>query len=216
MRKMPKLGMEAIRRRQVMDAVIHILSTNGWRDLTIREVSDVAGISSGVVTHYFSNKRALTLDAINDATLQFVKALSKFEHRRSNAVDRLIELVDYVSQPSPAGIPEWRFWLSLFGRMPFDRVLQTEVQKVHRLYGEIIVRLVQAGVEERSFQPTRPPEDIAVKFVSTSFGLCTLMVADPEDMPAERCRRVLLDVLGQDLGVTLNATPSAKVLRVRE
>jgi AcrR family transcriptional regulator len=66
---MPKLGMEA-RRRQVMDAVIHILSTNGWRDLTIREVSDVAGISSGVITHYFSNKRALTLDAISDATLQ--------------------------------------------------------------------------------------------------------------------------------------------------
>ncbi len=79
---MPKLGMEAIRRRQVMDAVIHILSTNGWRDLTIREVSDVAGISSGVITHYFSNKRALTLDAINDATLQFVKALGKFENRR--------------------------------------------------------------------------------------------------------------------------------------
>ncbi len=213
---MPKLGMEAIRRRQVMDAVIHILSTNGWRDLTIREVSDVAGISSGVITHYFSNKRALTLDAINDATLQFVKALSKFEHRRSDAADRLVALVDYVSQPSPAGIPEWRFWLSLFGRMPFDKVLQAEVQKVHRLYGEIIVRLIEAGVEERGFRPTRAPDDIAATFISTSFGLCTLMVADPQDMPPARCRRMLLDVLGQDLGVALEAAPSAKVLRVRE
>ncbi|MFL9896409.1 MULTISPECIES: TetR family transcriptional regulator [Paraburkholderia] len=111
---MPKLGMEAIRRRQVMDAVIQILSINDWRDLTIREVSDVAGISSGVITHYFSNKRALTLDAISDATLQFVKALGKFESRRSNAASRLASLVDFVSQPSPAGIPEWRFWLSLF------------------------------------------------------------------------------------------------------
>jgi TetR/AcrR family transcriptional repressor of bet genes len=115
---MPKLGMEAIRCRQVMHAVIHILSTNGWRDLTIRKVSDVAGISSGVITHYFNNKRALTLDAINDATLQFVKALGKFESRRSDAASRLVSLVDLVSQPSPAGVPEWRFWLSLFGQMP--------------------------------------------------------------------------------------------------
>src|SRR4051812_1421299 len=112
---MPKLGMEAIRRRQVMDAVIHILSTQGWRDLTIREVSEVAGISSGVVTHYFSDKRALTLDAINDAILQYVKALGKIEHRRGTIVERLVALIDFVSQPSPPGIPDWRFWLGLLG-----------------------------------------------------------------------------------------------------
>ena len=209
---MPKLGMEAIRRRQVMDAVIHILSTNGWRDLTIREVSDVAGISSGVITHYFSNKRALTLDAINDATLQFVKALGKFENRRGDAASRLVALVDFVSQPSPAGIPEWRFWLSLFGRMPFDGVLQAEVQKVHRLYAEVIVRLIEAGVEEGSFRPSRRPADVAEKFISTAFGLCVPMVADPHAMPPERCRRLLLDLLGQDLGAALGDTPPAKAL----
>lgn len=209
---MPKVGMEAIRRRQVMDAVIHILSTNGWRDLTIREVSDVAGISSGVITHYFNNKRALTLDAINDATLQFVKALGKFESRRSDAASRLVALVDFVSQPSPAGIPEWRFWLSLFGRMPFDGVLQAEVQKVHRLYAEIIVRLIEVGVDEGSFHPTRKPADIAVKFISAAFGLCVPMVADPQAMPPERCRRLLLDLLSQDLGIALGDTPSAKAL----
>ena len=213
---MPKLGMEAIRRRQVMDAVIHILSTNGWRDLTIREVSEVAGISSGVITHYFSNKRTLTLDTINDATLQFVKALSKFEHRRSHAADRLVALVDFVSQPAPPGIPEWRFWLSLFGRMPFDRVLQTEVQRVHRLYAEIVVRLIEAGIEERVFRPSRSPEDVAVNFISTSFGLTMLMVADPQEMPVERCRRALLDALGRDLGIDLEPVPDAKVTRVRE
>ena len=209
---MPKLGMEAIRRRQVMDAVIHILSTNGWRDLTIREVSDVAGISSGVITHYFSNKRALTLDAINDATLQFVKALSKFEHRRGDAAERLTALVDFVSQPSPPGMPEWRFWLSLFGRMPFDRVLQTEVQKVHRLYAEVIVRLVEEGVAERNFRPAHTPEDVAVKFISTSIGLCTHMVADPQDMPTERSRRILLDLLSQDLGVSLGEAASQRAV----
>jgi TetR/AcrR family transcriptional regulator, transcriptional repressor of bet genes len=207
---MPKLGMEAIRRRQVMDAVIHILSTHGWRDLTIREVSEVAGISSGVITHYFSNKRALTLDAINDAIVQFAKALGKVESRRISAAERLVALVDFVSQPAPPGIPEWRFWLSLLGRMPFDRVLQAEVQKVHRVYAEIIERLVEAGIEAKTFRPTRMPSDIAMKFIGSAFGLSALMVADPQDMPPERCRRLLLDLLGQDLGVSLDHVPAAE------
>jgi AcrR family transcriptional regulator len=212
---MPKLETEAIRRRQVMDAVIQILSINGWRDLTIREVSDVAGISSGVITHYFSNKRALTLDAINDATLQFVKALGKFESRRSDAASRLVALVDFVSQPSPAGIPEWRFWLNLFGSMPFDGVLQAEVQKVHRLYAEVIVRLMESGVDEGSFHPSREPGEIAIKFISAAFGLCVPMMADPQAMPPERCRRLLLNLLSQDLGITLGDSPSAKAMQVR-
>jgi hypothetical protein len=37
------------------------------------------------------------------------------------------------------------------------------------------------------------------------------MLADPpKAMPPERCRRLLLDLLSQDLGVTLGDSPSAE------
>lgn len=208
---MPKLGMEAIRRRQVMDAVIHILSTQGWRELTIREVSDVAGISSGVVTHYFSNKRTLTLDAINDANLQFVRALGEIERRRGGAIVRLAGLVDFVSQPAPPGIPDWRFWLGLLGRMPFDRVLQAEVQKVHRLYTEVVTRLIEGGLEAQEFATDRQPADIAVKFIAAATGFSSAMIADPQDMPPERCKRLLLDLLHQDLGADFAGVPRLSI-----
>ncbi|MGA0565506.1 TetR/AcrR family transcriptional regulator [Ancylobacter sp. VNQ12] len=211
---MPKLGMEAIRRRQVMDAVIRILSTQGWRDLTIREVSDVAGISSGVVTHYFANKRTLTLDAINDANLQFVKALGKIERRRGGAVVRLAALADFVSQLAPPGIPDWRFWLGLLGRMPFDRVLQAEVQKLLRLYAEIVTRMIEHGVEAQEFTTDKNPADIAAAFVSAALGFAAAMIADPQDMPPERCRRLLLDLLQRDLSADFAAAPRLSVQSV--
>jgi TetR/AcrR family transcriptional repressor of bet genes len=62
--------------------------------------------------------------------------------------------------------------------MPFDGVLQAEVQKVHRLYTEVIVILIESGVDEGSFHPSRKPGDIAIKFISAAFGLCVPMVAD--------------------------------------
>jgi AcrR family transcriptional regulator len=183
--------MEAIGRRQVMDAVIHILSANDRRDLTMREVSDLAGIPSGAITHYFSNKRALTLDAINDATLQFVKAPGKLESRRGDAptTRRL------VSQPSSSGIPEWRFWLTFFGRMPFYGVVQAELQKFQRRYAEVIVRPVEAGVDEGSFHPSRNP---AISPLNSSVPLSGF-VCRCWPIPPKQCR-----------GVTLGASPSAE------
>jgi hypothetical protein len=86
------------------------------------------------------------------------------------------------------------------------------VQKVHRLYAEVIVRLIEAGVDEGSFHCSRKPGDIAIKFISAAFGLCVPMVADPQAMPPERCRRLLLDLLSQDLGLSLGDTPSEKAL----
>jgi TetR/AcrR family transcriptional repressor of bet genes len=89
------------------------------------------------------------------------------------------------------------------------------VQKVHRPYAEVIIRLIEAGVDEGSFHPSRKPVDIAIKFISAAFGLCVPMVADPQAMPPERCRRLLLALLGLDLRVTLGDAPSAKALQVR-
>jgi hypothetical protein len=73
---------------------------------------------------------------------------------------------------------------------------------------------VDEGVEERKFHPVLEAGDVAAKLISAAFGLCTLMVADPQDMPPERCRRLLLDLLSQDLRVILDDTPSAKALKL--
>jgi AcrR family transcriptional regulator len=206
---MPKLGMEAIRRRQVIDAVVEILATHGWRDLTIREVSEVAGVSAGVVTHYFSNKRALTLDAIGDACRQFAQALKDIERRRVDAATRLSVFVDFIARPDPVGAPNWRFWVAIIGRMPFDRVIQAEVQKMRWLYAEFLNRLMAEGIAEGEFEARGQLNDVVTRFMGLTFGLGVAMVADPLDMPPARCRRLLLDQLERELGMDLAAVGPA-------
>ena len=62
---MPKLGMEPIRRRQLIDATIAAIDENGFADATISRISARAGVSTGVVHHYFRNK-----DDLLEATLR--------------------------------------------------------------------------------------------------------------------------------------------------
>lgn len=56
---MPKVGMEPMRRQQLIDATIEVIADVGLRGATINLISRRAGMSSGIISHYFGSKQAL-------------------------------------------------------------------------------------------------------------------------------------------------------------
>ena len=55
---MPKVGMEPIRRRQLIEATITSIHEYGFADATVSRISAAAGVSTGIVHHYFDGKAA--------------------------------------------------------------------------------------------------------------------------------------------------------------
>lgn len=56
---MPKVGMEPIRRRQLIDATITSMGEHGLADTTVQTISRGAGVSPGIIHHYFGGKDEL-------------------------------------------------------------------------------------------------------------------------------------------------------------
>ena len=56
---MPKLGMEPIRRRQLIDATIAAIHEEGYGHTTLSQIGRRAGLSTGIVAHYFHDKSGL-------------------------------------------------------------------------------------------------------------------------------------------------------------
>jgi len=56
---MPKLGMEPLRRRALIDAAIHAIGERGSLDVTVSEIAGRAGVSSALAHHYFGGKEDL-------------------------------------------------------------------------------------------------------------------------------------------------------------
>jgi AcrR family transcriptional regulator len=59
----PKVGMEPIRRKQVIKATLAIVADQGLEKITLDEVAKRAGISKGVINYYFDSKYNLLLEA---------------------------------------------------------------------------------------------------------------------------------------------------------
>jgi AcrR family transcriptional regulator len=198
--------METIRRRQVVEAVIKILETQGWKDLTIREVSEVAGVSAGIVTHYFGNKRTMTMDSLAEAHHRLEKALQDIERRRLAPLPRLLATVELIANPD-ATIPRASFWLALWGRLPFDRLIQAEMNKLRQRTREFLCDIFNHGLAQGVFVSKVPAADIAESVLALNDGLTVASVLDPSSTSPMRRKNLLLAFLRHELGSDLAGPP---------
>jgi len=70
---MPKVGMEPIRRRSLVEAAISAIHARGSLDITIRDIATRAGVSQGLAHHYFGSKDALIVSAMRYLLTEYGK-----------------------------------------------------------------------------------------------------------------------------------------------
>ena len=112
---MPKIGMEPIRRAQVIRAVIESIAEQGLEALTMDAVAKKADVSKGVVNYYFAGKRDLLLqsfhaflESYNQKIADSIQPdMSAMEMMAVNPVPRVLVprfLGGVISMPLLAGI----------------------------------------------------------------------------------------------------------------
>lgn len=143
---MPKLGMEPIRRRQLIDATIAAIHENGFPDATVSRISALAGVSTGIVHHYFQNKADL-LEATMRQLASDIRAGSVARLRRATTPRERVEAVIDGNLGSEAltdkGVTAWLAFCSQVHCNPsFRRVQQILIDRMHTNLAHALRRLV--------------------------------------------------------------------------
>jgi transcriptional repressor BetI len=111
---MPKLGMEPVRRRQMIDATIRTIHEVGFPNTSLARVAGRAGVSQGLVAHYFRDKAGLL-----EATMRHIAGELKAEvvaHRQGLAdprarLDAVLEANFSPRSFAPESLAAWvAFW----------------------------------------------------------------------------------------------------------
>lgn len=129
---MPKLGMGPIRRRQLIDAAIASIHEFGLADATVARIAAKAGVSQGIIHHYFTGKdellhatmRQLLADLRADVVSRFATAKGPRER-----LDAVIHACFGDVQFSPEVIAAW---LGLYGSASHSPALQSILVLYHR------------------------------------------------------------------------------------
>lgn len=92
---MPKLGMEPVRRKALVDAALRTIGSQGSLDVTMSEIAREAGVSAALAHHYFGSKQQLLLATIRALLAQLradavaALAAAKTPQARISAVIRV-------------------------------------------------------------------------------------------------------------------------------
>ena len=131
--------MEPIRRRQLIDATIAAIEENGFAEATVSRISARAGVSTGIVHHYFGNKTDLLEATLRDLASTRRREVIERLNAAKSPRERVIAIIDGNLAPSlfhRAGVTAW---LAFWGETP-NNPRFTRIQNIiiRRLRGNLV------------------------------------------------------------------------------
>jgi AcrR family transcriptional regulator len=125
-------------------------------DATLREIAREGGFTTGLVTHYFPDKRAVVVGAFAAASEDFIGTVRKnLAARDSNAL--LAAFVEAAIPSDPERQAEWRLWAEMWayaGRDPeFAAVIEPTDALWVREIEQVLGRLRADGMLRSDIDP---------------------------------------------------------------
>ncbi len=193
--------MEEIRRRQLIEATIASIHDVGFSDSSVSRIAAKAGVSAGIVHHYFVDK-----DELLEATLRQLGAnLSASVVRRLRAakspMHRLMAVVDGNLGPELFTPEAVSAWLAFWSQVPTSpRLARIQRIIIERLHSNLVHGL-------RPFLPASEVQAVARDFACLIDGIWLRAALRPEAPEGADARRAAIDFIRHRLGAKVGSVP---------
>jgi len=150
---MPKIGMEPLRRRALIDAAILAIGERGSLDVTMSEIAGRAGVSSALAHHYFGGKDDLLAATMRHLLAELgrdtVAALRQSDGARAR-VSAIIATNFSPSQFRTATIAAWlAFYVEAQRSDAMRRLLRVYARRLHSNLASALVELMPKAEASR-------------------------------------------------------------------
>jgi len=129
---MPKLGMAPIRRRQLVEAAIAVIHEEGFGQATVARIARRAGVSSGMVHHYFEDKDDLLFETMRHLLAELRADAAARLSRANSPGERIRAIIDACFSEAQFDEQVFSAWLALYGNARQSARLQGILSIYHR------------------------------------------------------------------------------------
>lgn len=188
---MPKVGMPSIRKPQLVKATMTVIERVGLHAASIALISREAGVSTGIINHYFGGKHGLleeTMRAIlrehSVTVMQLLSRIPRNEHQhRINAIVEA-NFSDFLASNKVA-----KTWLAFWSYSMHDEQLN-RLQRVNekRLLSHLRIEL-------KSLLPANKVNQAAHGIAALIDGVWLRGAMNPEGINAQQARSLINDYL---------------------
>ena len=191
----PRVGIhEAARRAQILRAARTCIVALGYERVTVRDVAQTAGVSTGTIVHYYGDKdtmlEAALLDKVQDTGIAFRAALAGAQ----TAWERLERLVTASLPETDEVRDEWRLWLTFWGEVTRNERLRAVSERQHRRWTRFLARIIAEGSASGEFAIV-DPDITATQMAALIDGLAIQTTLQNPTLSPAQMRQICLSAL---------------------
>lgn len=132
---MPKVGMEPLRKRELIDAAIRTIGQRGSLDVTVAEIAHEAGVSPALAHHYFGGKEQLILATMRHLLKELGQDLLAALAPAQTPAQRVAAIIAVnfsASQFAPQTVAAWlTFYVHAQQSVETRRLLRVYARRMH-------------------------------------------------------------------------------------
>ena len=136
--------MEPVRRRQLIEATIESIHQDGFRDATVAKISRRAGLSVGLVNHYFDGKGELLEATMQSLAAETMAGAEALLDGATTPEEQLIAIIDGNFAPSQRSPEAISAWLSFYAQVPGN----PDFARIQREMDETLLGLLRPRLEK--------------------------------------------------------------------
>ena len=181
---MPKQVDHGERRSEIARALLRVVARNGPEAATVREVARESGWSTGVLAHYFADKREMLRFAVAGIRDDFTARIRQLPRPTHTAWVRgvVCELLPLDAHRTD----EARAWFSLLPALTADPELASAVRSANRELRRVVAQGLEDARTEGELAFDGTADDVAAQLLALADGLALAHVVDPREHPRRR------------------------------
>jgi AcrR family transcriptional regulator len=196
---MPRVGVEALRKAQVIQAVRKCVAESGLHGATVRAVAAKAGVSTGILNYYFESREDLIEETLRDANEQVLKTISEATIRPDNPLAKLQVLVNSALPLTPEDREINTFWVDYWAEAMHSKRLREAQMERNALWWASIEDTIREGQRGGVFRRDVDARAAARTISALIDGLTVHTMLDERSTPASDTRRLVMDYIATAL-----------------
>lgn len=142
------------RRAQILEAAVAEISERGFARTTSRHVAARAGVTHGLLHHYFPDHDGLLAAAFERVATE---EMAEVEEILASDVDPVAQLAELTEPYGPGGgASAYRLWIEAWGEAAHSPSLRATTARLGRTWMDLVVGIIERGNRDGVFRCADP------------------------------------------------------------
>jgi len=133
-----------------------VVAEEGFTGATMRKIAERAGVSTGMLTYYYKNKREILMDMLADTYTRLITSLNEVAGD-GRGVELIEASFDFMLKGSRSGSFPMSFWLSYYSEALRDEEIRSAAidgtNRLRRMFKRAIEAAINGDVLRNDLDP---------------------------------------------------------------